>query len=147
MSTIKPAYLLLKELSVDSLDLIEAYLNGIDISEFSVKEMTLLAPILIEIYEATYSNLPRDVRDPLQFRVNTTAMALISDCISELEYVRDRPELTSKTSYITTMRVLNKLHKMANSLSKTTADSQLSVELTPEDLNNLGLGEEVHNEN
>lgn len=139
MATIKPAYILLKELSEDSLELIDNYLSSIDVTEFSIKELTLLAPVLIDVYEMSYSTLPKDEQDPLNLRVNMNAMALISECIGELETAKDHPELTRKPNYVSTIRALNKLHSTANKLGKLTNETRLEVDFTLDDMAVIGI--------
>ena len=139
MTTIKPSYLNLKELSEDSLSLIEEYLNGIDVERFSIRELTQLAPVLIDIFSATWSSLPSDERCPLAYRVYTTALSLISECISELEKVRNEEELTRPSDYTATIRALNKLNQATNRLTKNVKNNTIDTQLSPSELENIGI--------
>lgn len=137
MATIKPSYLNIQELSFDSLTLAEQYLNDIDIMDYTVKELTQLAPVLIDLYNLTYAE--NNDKSNIKYRVHTTSLALISDTISELEQVKDRPELTRNSDYISTIRVLGKLHKVAEDISGSKIEQRLNVDLTEQDLRTLGL--------
>lgn len=137
MATIKPNYLNIQELSIDSLTLAEQYLNGIDIMEYTVKELTQLAPVLIDLFYLTFSET--NEKGNVKYRVHSTCLALISDTISELEQVRDRPELTRNSDYVSTIRVLGKLHKVAEDISGSKIEQRLNVDLSEQDLRTLGL--------
>lgn len=136
---ISPAYLTLTELSKDSLELVKRYLLDIDLEEYLVPDLIAISNVLLDTFKMTHSTLPADERDALMYEVHTLALSLISDAINQLETLKDQPELTSKTSYTQTIRVLNKLRNISHELASNKADVTMNVELTEEELMLVGI--------
>lgn len=141
MAVIKPNYLNLQELSIDSLTMAEEYLNGVKIEDYTVKELTQLAPILIDLLTLTYTELPLEGKPNLKYRVHKTSLALIADTVNELEKIKKRPELTRNADYVSTIRILGKLHKAAEDMCGSKIEHRLDVDLSDQDLVTLGLAD------
>ena len=116
----------------------EVYLNDINTDEYSIRDLTTLAPALIDIFAMTYRNDPPELRDPLVYRIFTTALALISEVIGILENTKDQPEITRVSDRIATMRAITKLQKALESITDKVEETNLSGEISVEDL--LGGG-------
>lgn len=142
--TIKPAYLNLKELGVDSLDSIENYLEGMEVNNYNLGELLLLSTVLIEMLPVVYNPESLHLKTSKENRVYGLLVCLLSECINSLEQVKDHIELTTPVLYIRTVKCLTKLRKTVDTINKNNPDLDLSdrfgSSLSDLDLTSIGIG-------
>ncbi|MGL6341944.1 MAG: hypothetical protein ACRC80_22715 [Waterburya sp.] len=134
MTLFKPTYLDLNEFSADNIQSIEYYLNAIELDEYPIDDLTRLTPILIDIFSVTYQNVAPDERNPDVFRVNTTAIALLTETLNILEKAKDEIQLTSLRSYGSTLKNLGKLKRVLDTLQGRTEKLDIVKNLTSEEV-------------
>lgn len=108
---IKPVYLNINELGTDCLELLEEYVNGLNLDDYSLDEIVKLCPVLIDIFNLTYSKKPKSDRDPLEYRVYTMTVSLMSEAFGILHSLKDDPDVSSNGIYSSTMRAISRLKK------------------------------------
>ena len=138
---IQPIYLELNELHEDCLDLIEEYLNGLDIESYSLDELIKLCPVLIDVFNLTHSKLPKNERDPLEYRVYTMSVSLMSEVFNTLHSLKDDP-VSSNSVYSSTIRALSKLKRTVDLFKIEDSTISLDPELSESVYFTLGLKNE-----
>ena len=138
---IKPAYLNINDLSGDCLDLLEEYINGLDLESYSLDEIVKLVPILIDVFNLTYSKKTKNERDPLEYRVYTMTISLMSEAYSILYAFKDDSTSSNNKIYSSTIRCIAKLKKTVDMLKAEEETLSMDAEMSDTVFLTLGLNQ------